>query len=133
MRHDCASVAVGDLLLIIGGIRFIRHHLRTAEAGLFAFLTKPAASGADLAGGKRVDHRRNAFDDPLSQAAGITLEMFAAVIRARRGKWPFPKAASPAPPQSTISITYPTDFFSHIINRESFLISHAFLRVMEWF
>lgn len=77
-----ASVRVGDLLLMIGRIRFVRHDLGAAEAGGLALLAKPAAGGPDPAGGQRVDHRRNAFNDPLRQAAGVIPKMLAAAARA---------------------------------------------------
>src|SRR5690348_14476936 len=76
-------VGVRDLLLIIGSIRFIRHDQRTAEASLFAFLTKPPASGPNLAGRKRVDDCRKSFNDSLGQTAGVILEMLATAVRAR--------------------------------------------------
>src|SRR4051794_33339588 len=75
-------LCVGDLLLVIGGVRIVGHDLRAAEAGLFAFLTKPAAGGPDLAGRQRVDDGRNAFDDPFGEAAIVVLEMLAAAAGA---------------------------------------------------
>jgi|SRR6185312_14135112 len=76
-------VGVGDSLLMIGSNCFIGHDLRTPEASLFAFLTKPSASGPNLARRKRVDDRRHPLNDPLCQTAGAILEVLAAAVRAR--------------------------------------------------
>jgi hypothetical protein len=83
-------VWIGNLALLIGTVIGIGHDLRAPDASRSAFLAKPPAGWANLAGRQAADNRIESRNDPLRQAAVAAGEMLASIAmhgEAMRNTW----------------------------------------------